>query len=77
MVSQIANTTTYLKASDEDRTESTIHNLVKKNYFVNQVDKYIVKYDTAKDEGYLFGDTGKKLDSLGSQVWKNLTEPAA
>lgn len=75
--SQIANTTTYLKASDEDRTESTIHNLVKKNYFVNQVDKYIVKYDTAKDEGYLFGDTGKKLDSLGSQVWKNLTEPAA
>lgn len=75
--SKVATVTTILKASDEDRVESTIYNLVKKNYFVSQVDKYIIKYDAVKDEGYLFGDAGKKLDSLGSQVWKNLTDPAA
>lgn len=75
--SNVATVTTFLKASEEDRLESTVHNIVKKNYFVNQVDKYIIKYDTAKDKAYLFGDTGKKLDSLGKQVWKNITEPAS
>ena len=44
-------------------------NLVKKNYFMSQVDKYIYKYDVNKNEGYILGDLGKK----STKVWNVVT----
>lgn len=48
---------------------TVITNLVKKNYFMSQVDKYIYKYDVNKNEGYILGDLGKK----STKVWNIVT----
>lgn len=60
---------TYLKASDDTQRNTVITNLVKKNYFMSQVDKYIYKYDVNKNEGYILGDLGKK----STKVWNIVT----
>ena len=46
--SKISDTSTYLKADDDTQRNITISSLVKKNYFVSQVYKYIIKYDPNK-----------------------------
>ena len=40
--SKISDTSTYLKADDDTQRNITISSLVKKNYFVSQVYKYII-----------------------------------
>ena len=56
------------KTVDTQRN-TVITNLVKKNYFMSQVDKYIYKYDVNKNEGYILGDLGKK----STKVWNVVT----
>ena len=67
--------TSYLKASDENRTETVIQNIVKTNHVASQMDKYILKVDVSKDDNkfYLGGDGTKKASTL----WTTITEPAA
>lgn len=60
--------TTLEKTVDTQRN-TVITNLVKKNYFMSQVDKYIYKYDVNKNEGYILGDLGKK----STKVWNVVT----
>ena len=60
--------TTFEKTVDTQRN-TVITNLVKKNYFMSQVDKYIYKYDVNKNEGYILGDLGKK----STKVWNVVT----
>lgn len=60
--STVSDTSAYLEASDETRRNTVISNIAKKNYFVSQVDKYIVKYDVNKGEVYAFGGLGKKTE---------------
>lgn len=60
--SKISDTSTYLKADDDTQRNITISSLVKKNYFVSQVYKYIIKYDPNKEKVYAFGDLGKKTE---------------
>ena len=70
--SKISDTSTYLKADDDTQRNITIYNLVKKNYFVSQVDKYIIKYDPNKEKVYAFGDLGKKTEKTwteGKKSW--------
>ena len=59
---KISDTSTYLKADDDTQRNITISSLVKKNYFVSQVYKYIIKYDPNKEKVYAFGDLGKKTE---------------
>ncbi len=56
--------TTLEKTVDTQRN-TVITNLVKKNYFMSQVDKYIYKYDVNKNEGYILGDLGKNRQKCG------------
>lgn len=67
--SAVSDTSAYLKASDDTQRNTVITNLVKKNYFMSQVDKYIYKYDVNKNEGYILGDLGKK----STKVWNIVT----
>ncbi|MBQ3782964.1 MAG: hypothetical protein II838_05875 [Lachnospiraceae bacterium] len=72
--SRISNTSTYLKADDDTQRNIIISNIVKKNYFVSQVDKYIIKYDPNKKKVkvYPFGDLGKKTEKTwteGKKSW--------
>ena len=67
--SAVSDTSAYLKASDDTQRNTVITNLVKKNYFMSQVDKYIYKYDVNKNEGYILGDLGKK----STKVWNVVT----
>ena len=70
--SNISDTSTYLKADDDTQRNTTISNLVKKNYLVSQVDKYIIKYDPNKEKVYAFGDFGKKTEKSwaeGKKSW--------
>lgn len=70
--SKISDTSTYLKADDDTQRNITISNLVKKNYFASQVDKYIIKYDPNKEKVYAFGDLGKKTEKTwteGKKSW--------
>ena len=60
---------TTLKKTVDTQRNTVITNLVKKNYFMSQVDKYIYKYDVNKNEGYILGDLGKKL----TIVWNVVT----
>lgn len=60
--------TTLEKIVDTQRN-TVITNLVKKNYFMSQVDKYIYKYDVNKNEGYILGDLGKE----STKVWNVVT----
>ena len=60
---------TTLKKTVDTQRNTVITNLVKKNYFMSQVDKYIYKYDVNKHEGYILGDLGKK----STIVWNVVT----
>ena len=60
---------TTLKKTVDTQRNTVITNLVKKNYFMSQVDKYIYKYDVNKNEGYILGDLGKK----STKVWNIVT----
>ena len=45
---------------------------MKKNYFVSQVDKYIIKYDPNKEKVYALGDLVKKTEKTwteGKKSW--------
>jgi len=67
--------TLYLKASDENRTEMVIQNMVKTNHLAYQFDKYLLKVDVSEDDNkfYLGGDAMKKFSTL----WTTITGPAA
>ena len=58
-----------LEKTVDTQRNTVITNLVKKNYFMSQVDKYIYKYDVNKNEGYILGDLGKK----STKVWNVVT----
>lgn len=62
----------FLMASDEERLQNQIENLIKKNYFISQVDKYLFSYDSGDDNAYLFGSNGKKIFSNGKTLWNNI-----
>lgn len=71
IASAVSETTSYLQTSDESkRRNMLISDLLKENYFISQVDKYIYQYDANEGKGYFLGDFGKSVDNL----WKVMTE---
>lgn len=71
----IGGSTSYLKASDDERTATVIQNIVKTNHLASQIDEYMLKVDISHDGNkyYIGGDATDKAVTL----WKTITEPAA
>lgn len=71
IASAVSETTSYLQTSDESKRRNMLMSgLLKENYFISQVDKYIYQYDANEGKGYFLGDFGKSVDNL----WKVMTE---
>ena len=73
----VSTVTSKLKSTESTSGAEFVYNTFKKNYFFEQVDKYVIQYDAAKGDVYVGGDMGKKIVKAGSQIWKDITSSAA
>lgn len=69
----ISTTTKSLSSTKSITAGEVVHSIAKENYFINNVDKYLFKYDASTGEKYFGGDIGEK----GSKLWKVITKSAA
>ena len=60
---------TTLKKTVDTQRNTVITNLVKKNYFMSQVDKYIYKYDVNKLRCYTKAERETKVKNRKGREW--------